>query len=146
MKLKMLLLTLFCAGLSFAAVAAPVAAPVPGSPADVATKFFRAIVKGDQATAEKYAVGAKVKVEIKNGIAQMKAMKAQAMKDPKNAVLWKAFENITFVEGKVTGDRAEVYMFVSLEIDGKKQENVDKSNPLFLRKVGGQWKVDTDRM
>ena len=107
MKLKMLFLSLFCAALSCAAVAAP-AVPAPGSPAAVATEWFRAIIRGDQKTAENLTAGTKAKAEVAKGIAQMKAMKAEAQKDPKNAVLWKAFENITFVDGKVTGDRAVV--------------------------------------
>ena len=144
MKLKMLLLTLFCAGLSFAAVAVP--SPAPGSPAFVATEFFRAIVRGDQATAEKYTVGAKAREEIKTGIAQMKALKAEAQKDPRNAVLWKAFENITFRNGRIEGDQAEVFMIITFEVNGEKIEQVNKENPLFLRKVDGQWKVNTDKM
>ena len=144
MKLKMLLLTLFCAGLNFAAVAAP--APAPGSPAAAATKFFRAIVRGDQATAESLCVGANVKEEVAKGIEGMKAMKAEAQKDPQNAMLWKAFENITFANGKITGDRAVVYMVLSIEVNGEKIEEVDKDNPLEMRKVDGEWKVNTDRM
>ena len=144
MKLKMLLLTLFCAGLSVAAVAAP--APAPDSPAAAAVMFWRAVVTGDQAAAEKYVVGAKAREEIKKGIAQMKAMKAEAQKDPRNAALWKAFENITFINGKITGDQAEVFMVMTLEINGEKIEQVNKENPLTLRKVDGKWKVDTDKM
>ena len=146
MKLKMLLLTLFCAGLNFAAVAAPAPAPAPGSPAAVATEWFRAIVRGDQKTAESLCVGANVKEEVAKGIEQMKAMKAEAQKDPKNAILWKAFENITFANGKITGDRAVVYMVLHIEVNGEKLEQVNKDNPLELLKVDGKWKVNADKM
>lgn len=147
MKLKMLLMTLFCAGLSFAAVAAPaVPAPAPGSPAAAATKFFRAIVRGDRKTAESLTTGANAKAEVANGIAQMKEMKKEALKNPNNAVLWKAFENITFVDGEIDGDRAVVYMRLCFEINGEKFDQVNKDDPLKMRKIDGQWKVDADKM
>ena len=143
MKLKLWLLTLFCVGSVLAAVAAPPVA-VADSPAEVATEFFRAIVRGDQAAAESMVVGADAGKAVAGAIKMLADMKTAMLKDPEGAKRWKCIEGTAFVDARIDGDTAVVFMVVTLEIDGRKIEQ-KSSDPWKLRKVDGKWKVVTDK-
>ena len=160
MKLHKLLSILFCVGLSMAAVAAPAkakpAAPAkvksaaPASvasvsPAAVATSFWRAVVKGDPATAEKLVVGSSVKDQVRAAVDGFRALKASLpQNDPETEKTLNILRNAKFVDGEIKGDVAVTYMVVVVEVNGRRIEHVEKSNPLKLRKIDGRWKVDLD--
>lgn len=155
MKPQKLLSILFCVCVSLAAVAAAPAkvksAPAKtkpaasNSPGAVATQFWRAVVRGDPAAAEKFVVGSSVKAQIKAAIDGFRALKASLPpNDPDAAKMLDVLRNARFVDGEIKGDVAVAYMVVVIEVNGRRIEHVEKSNPMKLRKVNGRWKVDLD--
>ncbi len=166
MKPHKLLSILCCVGLGIAAAAAPsaapakdktaapakaktkakAAAPVPAaSPAAVATGFWRAVVKGDQATAVKFSVGSSAGDQVRAAVDGFRALQASLpQNDPETEKTLNVLRSAKFVDGEIKGDVAVAYMVVVVEVNGRRIEHVEKSNPLKLRKVNGRWKVDLD--